>query len=89
MRLPRMTTRRWMVVVAIFGLAIGLSRWLWLRSVAFRRLADLHNSQAMGGIPGKAKDFPKQLFHRKMGEKYSRAVRYPWLPVEPDPTEPE
>jgi hypothetical protein len=28
-------------------------------------------------------------YHRALKAKYERAVRYPWLPVEPDPPEPE
>jgi hypothetical protein len=28
-------------------------------------------------------------FHVKLRLKYERAARYPWLPVEPDPPEPE
>jgi hypothetical protein len=28
-------------------------------------------------------------YHESMMEKYARAARYPWLPVEPDPPEPE
>jgi hypothetical protein len=28
-------------------------------------------------------------YHERMGEKYDRAARYPFLPVAPDPPEPE
>lgn len=28
-------------------------------------------------------------YHAAMARKYRRAARYPWLPVEPDPPEPE
>jgi Tfp pilus assembly protein PilE len=28
-------------------------------------------------------------FHAELKEKYDRATRYPWLPVAPDPPEPE
>ncbi len=28
-------------------------------------------------------------FHAAMAHEYQRAARYPWLPVEPDPPEPE
>jgi hypothetical protein len=28
-------------------------------------------------------------WHRRLGEKYRRAASSPWLPVEPDPPEPE
>jgi hypothetical protein len=29
------------------------------------------------------------LYHRALKDKYDRAARYPWLPVEPDPLEPK
>jgi hypothetical protein len=28
-------------------------------------------------------------YHSAMARKYRRAARYPWLPVEPDPSEPD
>lgn len=28
-------------------------------------------------------------YHSQLARKYERAARYPWLPVEPDPPEPE
>jgi hypothetical protein len=28
-------------------------------------------------------------YHSELTEKYQRAARYPWLPVEPDPPEPQ
>jgi hypothetical protein len=31
----------------------------------------------------------RYLRYQSLGEKYERAARYPWLPVEPDPPEPE
>ena len=34
-------------------------------------------------LPGKI------AYHAAMAAKYQHAVRYPWLPVEPDPPEPE
>jgi hypothetical protein len=33
---------------------------------------------------------PKKIaYHAAMAHKYEHAARYPWLPVEPDPPEPE
>jgi|SRR5579864_2374577 len=44
MRMPRMTTRRWMVAVAIIGLLLEV--WvLWQRSEHYRRLAAYHARQ--------------------------------------------
>jgi hypothetical protein len=31
----------------------------------------------------------ESVYHTRMWEKYQRAARYPWLPVEPDPPLPE
>jgi hypothetical protein len=32
---------------------------------------------------------PRSQWHARMSMKYQTAARYPWLPVEPDPPEPE
>ena len=112
MRLPRMTTRRWMIVVAIAAILIfGLE--LDRRSRRFARLAAYHTNLALehfgtlmafGGEPPPIRDVPpaglgptrylhraKALlnYHSVLTEKYQRAARYPWLPVAPDPPEPE
>jgi hypothetical protein len=31
----------------------------------------------------------KIFYHESLARRYERAARYPWLPVEPDPPEPE
>lgn len=46
MRLPRMTTRRWIVVVAAVALAIAAHRW-WLDDIRYKSLA------APPGVQGK------------------------------------
>jgi hypothetical protein len=88
MRLPRpqFTVRRLMVAVAV---VLGLSRWLWNRSVAFRSIADAQNAKRMGGIPMHTENLPRLLYHIEIGNKYDRAARNPWLPVGPDPPEPK
>jgi hypothetical protein len=86
---PRFTLRRLMVAVAVMAVVLGLCRWLWTRSVAFRSIADAHNAQRMGGIPMHTENLPSLLYHIEMGNKYDRAARYPWLPVAPDPPEPK
>jgi hypothetical protein len=91
MRLPRVrfTVRRLMVIVAIVGMAIGLSRWLWLRSLAFDRLAGFHSIRSNYGNPLDANVQMKLTYHNALWNKYRRAARHPWLPIEPDPPEPE
>ena len=100
MRLPRMTTRRWMVVAAVAALTVASVR-LRERSLAYRRQAEHHAWLVasrdyvvvdMGGMYG---DNYGRLskrgiaYHSAMARKYRHAARYPWLPIEPDPPEPE
>ena len=47
MRLPRMTTRRWMVAVAMVALIIGAAMAIDRRSKRFARLAASHANVAM------------------------------------------
>jgi hypothetical protein len=88
-----MTTRRWMVVVAVVGLLMGgvqlrrrhddlVGRAQWhSRAVATwnaRRAAAANDPIA-----------PRLItYHESLASKYWYATRYPWLPVEPDPPEP-
>ena len=42
--------------------------------------------------PQVAYDVPslaRTRWHLMLRDKYERALRYPWLPIEPDPPEPE
>jgi hypothetical protein len=107
MRLPRMTTRRWMIAVAI--LAVGLAtdalfrRHLALRQrrqrAAYHEKIEKLVTATIGELDLAARS-PKAAAqvranaairdrHARLKEKYRRAARYPWLPVEPDPPEPE
>lgn len=59
MRLPRMTTRRWIVVVTVIGLMIGggvqLEVWLKQRRDYFLSLAESHQKEvASSTARGKA-----------------------------------
>ena len=136
MRMPRMTTRRWMIVVAIVGLLmsvrcpaqakaeppsvsssisraaggfrseVGESRKTNLFGVprADRRAREaraLQRSRArsisLGGPEIRLDQSRSNLarwtnriaYYAAMTHKYQYAARYPWLPVEPDPPEPE
>ena len=111
MRLPRMTTRRWMVVVAIVAFVIA-GEQMRRASARYRLRAESHALReadlrreaekwrgvqpwVFGGLRGQeARDvmlLPEFVeYHARFGRgKYERAARYPWLPVEPDPPEPE
>jgi hypothetical protein len=102
MRLPRMTTRRWMAVVLVASLLLGvlvMSR----RAAHFMRLAAFHKQAAIkiprwvirvnarGDRLSHAASPEQRLldYHRKLAHKYENAAQHPWLPVEPDPAEPE
>jgi hypothetical protein len=119
MRLPRMTTRRWIIVVAVIGLMViglmlGSGVWLKQRRDHFLLLAQSHQKEvASSTARGKAlksrfgrtsgmsneeimdlqRDYDQMIdradHHASLARKYEQAARYPWLPVEPDPPEPE
>jgi hypothetical protein len=124
MRLPRMTTWRWILIVAVFALVIGgtvmgvrLKRWhdYFLARVAyhakreqasvdmeqsvrenlatFERIMDQREERERA-IVDYQRRFADRLtqeiaYHSAMVRKYRRDARYPWLPIEPDPPEPE
>jgi hypothetical protein len=98
MLLPRMTTRRWMIAVAIVG--IGL---LACRYFVFRALAAYHESKTAWSIActdrgciyrdhnGKfmtRADVAASPWHEKVSKIYRSAARRPWLAAEPIPPEP-
>ena len=104
MRRLRMTTRWWMIAVAI--LAVGLATdALFRRHLALRQRAAYHEkieklATATVGELALAARWPKAAAqvranaatrdrHARLKEKYGRAARYSWLPVGPDPPEPE
>ena len=78
MRLPRMTTRRWMIVVAVAALLTG---WFVLarRSAHYRREA-LYHSWAAARAASREHDY-----HYRLVKKYKRAAYRPWFPLDPDP----
>jgi hypothetical protein len=96
MRLPRMTTRRWMIAVAGFGLAMGGAAYavrLAHRRAYYHSLAvNLRMAEQSCRSPSyrdAVQDLTAAKHLGQLAEKYERAARYPWLPVEPDPPEPE
>jgi hypothetical protein len=95
MRLPRMTTRRWMIVVAMIGVALGGLEVLRRRREYDLAMAAHHNALFDNAMnpPRVIKDFRPLAeytdYHLKLMGKWIKAARSPWLPVEPDPPEPE
>jgi hypothetical protein len=97
MRLPRVrfTVRRMMVAVAVVAVATFAFRLLWL-SEAYRRRAQEYSWSVFGAMEysphdaqGTARRERLINHYRSLAEKYAHAANRPWLPVEPDPTEPK
>ncbi len=74
MRLPRMTTRRWMVVVAISAMVIAASLWVsraLLRAQEYRRLAIVH--LAFGNLCfGEAGEYRYAADHSRASDRRDR-----------------
>jgi hypothetical protein len=97
MRLARMTTRRWMVVVAVVAPILFSARLLSL-SAMYRDRADRYEVDLMGATPiimGPRERYrivptpsARLVRARELADKYRRASWCHWLPVEPDPPEP-
>lgn len=92
---PRFTVRRLMVAVAALALVLAVWAGQQRRKARFERLWRYHD-----GLTGtryiKSYDpgtprfrTAKGRWHYALALKYAEAARYPWLPVAPDPPEPE
>jgi hypothetical protein len=100
----RFTVRRMMVAVAVAALLL-IGVVLWRRSEEYRRRAESHDSLLWSELPVAVDEAasPGRLggglsvvgllrrakYHHDMSQKYWRAAARPWLPVAPDPPEPE
>jgi hypothetical protein len=105
-----MTTRRWMVAVAVVALSVA-GEQMRRRAVRYRGLAERHAKIELvcrrtaarlplmkpsdygafcGGMARNIRRSPRlAAYQADLRRKYEHAARYPWLPVEPDPPEPE
>jgi hypothetical protein len=115
MRLPRMTTRRWMALVAVVGVILTGIHLRRLRSeylvlsaycaakeeisrahagwnhASIHRLAISANSGEQLRVARKswATEERRVEYFAGLKAKYARAAERPWLPVPPDPPEPQ
>jgi hypothetical protein len=102
MKPPRFTVRRLMVAVAIVALALTVYAGIERRRARLQRVAQHHweevaansvvQADANRTIYRASASFRnRQLanYHVNLANKYANAARYPWLPVAPDPPEPE
>lgn len=89
---PRFTVRRLMIAVAVIAILLGVGAGLQRRREKFRAIADSHRDEWNGFYSGSLDDIWRQSarnqYHRTMQDKYERAARHPYLPVEPDPSAP-
>jgi hypothetical protein len=95
-----MTTRRWMIVVAVIGSLMGgivitQRRRVYLPSQSqyhAERLERLRGPRVIRtniSFSRLTRERKMLLYHDAMARKYKLAAGHPWLPVEPDPPEPE
>jgi hypothetical protein len=94
----RFTVQRLMVAVAVAAMVIGgcvgipkrRARREWLAGFHASRAGSLMKQAEPGTTEVKDPGTNAQLrWHEAMAEKYEWATRYPFLPVWPDPPEPE
>lgn len=85
MRLPRLTTRRLIVLVAVAGIACALTE----RRAKSQRIALAHEAalQVLLDYEG-FYSFTPIIWHEEMRQKYFDAARRPWAAIAPDPPEP-
>jgi hypothetical protein len=84
LHLPRFRLRALLIAVAFAAALLAVGVCMKRRSAAFAERARHHAQYAYGST------LPIYYsYHRDLAAKYERAARYPWLPVEPDPPEPE
>lgn len=93
--MPRIeiTTRRMMALVAAVAMLLGI--WSWMRSrskyfhnLEYKYLERASKLDAFGAnyrVPGDE----KCIYYMFLADKYRDASERPWLPVPPDPPEPE
>jgi hypothetical protein len=103
MKLPRVrfTVRRMMVAVALVALCLAAWSYWDRRDERFLEFAvkamthttlarDYETGRPFGSLLERAPVNPrKAAYHAALARKYERAASHPWLPVAPDPPEPE
>ena len=90
MKLPRLTTRHLLALVALVSLGLGFTAWMERRGVVFQREAARHMEAWL--IVGPNADDPRlserAKYNLRMARKYHLAAGTPWMPVSRDPPMP-
>ena len=88
MRFPRLTTRRWILAVAVIAVMIGYVR----SSIQMWQIASYHGQQSRRVARSFAETghrfYVQRQWHARMEQKYRAAIWFPWFPVEPEPHPP-
>jgi hypothetical protein len=92
-----MTTRWWMIAVAVVALLAGAAIELQRRRVRFHAMAAHYRAKERNppfpyiSMTYKEWEHWPRLrpYYATMRQKYEFAECFPWLPVEPDPPKPE
>jgi hypothetical protein len=87
-----------MIAVAVAAGILGAVRWnreMNRRASRYAQREVYHLIRGFDGTPDwirnkQPADVRRRVdYHAALARKWNRAYRYPWLPVEPDPPEPE
>jgi hypothetical protein len=88
--------RQMMIAVAVVAIVIGATIGLERRRSTLLRIARSHGERVFLLTAGDIEDedeFKRSEaladHHYRLMNRHARAARYPWLPIEPDPPEPE
>jgi hypothetical protein len=87
----RFTVRWMMVAVMVAAVGLGMLAWVGRRTAAFRDRAERLGVQWMrlNYVSSTPRIERLKIHCAALRQKYDRALRYPFLPVPPDPPEPE
>jgi hypothetical protein len=87
-KFPRFSIRGIMIIVALVALLMGGVLWLQERRERLRLISIRHAMQ-WAEMERAERTEALGTYHRAMWIKYRSASHRPWMPVEPDPPEPE
>jgi hypothetical protein len=87
MSVSGMTTRRWMIVIALVAVLFGY----FAASIRMWRLANYHGAESRRVAHARTsghRAYVLSRWHHEMEERYRSAMWFPWLAFEPAPNPP-